>query len=403
MEPYKLSPTQGTIPPEKIVGRKKELGRLQKTLESQSVVIEEIRRMGKTLFLQKYEYIAPKNQKVLYFTVQGTKDVNELTDKLIERIRIEQSQGKLQIPWTNIKKLYNTAASAEVDINGVSFKLPEWKTKWKDAFEACLRDIAFREKTNDNTLIIILDELPIMIWDWIQQGRIEETKEFLDVLRKNRQLLENTGKVRFVICGSIGMEVVLKKLKEDYHYTGEPFNDAAPFEIGAMSIDDAMFLSRCLLLDGYAISEGEEAEILLQQLNGLAECLPYYINWLFSIIRNDYDSILSYKNIIEAYEDLLNRPNYSKVLKQLEERITIYYSMEEGDNMKEVLNLLSKSEESLGINKIIEKLTFDEKTVKSVLYTLLSENYLTRKMIGEEKHFAFKYNLVKKWWGINMA
>ena len=50
---YKLSPTQGIIPPEKTVGREKDLQKLEKALEAQSILIEEIRRTGKTLFLKK--------------------------------------------------------------------------------------------------------------------------------------------------------------------------------------------------------------------------------------------------------------------------------------------------------------------------------------------------------------
>ena len=256
MKPYKLSPTQGTIPADKIVGREKDIQKLQKMLESQSVVIEEIRRMGKTLFLWKYEAQATENQNVIYFTLQGVTSINELIDMLISKLRNEQSYKGLKIAWDKILKIYDST-KPDINIGSITFKLPEFERKWKEVLAACLHDIAHRKKNEGETLVIILDELPIMIWNWIVSGKAEQAKEFLDVLRKHRQLLENTGSVRFVVCGSIGMQVVLKRLKDEHSYTGEPFNDTARYSIGAMSDEEATFLCECLLLDDFIIKRAK--------------------------------------------------------------------------------------------------------------------------------------------------
>ncbi|GAB4012002.1 hypothetical protein GCM10028808_27040 [Spirosoma migulaei] len=50
MSPYLLTPTAGTISPDKIVGRTKEINQLKTLLEGQSIVLDDIRRMGKTMF-----------------------------------------------------------------------------------------------------------------------------------------------------------------------------------------------------------------------------------------------------------------------------------------------------------------------------------------------------------------
>lgn len=400
---YKLSPTQGTIPADKIVGREKDLQKLEKILEAQSVLIEEIRRTGKTLFLKKYAYTPHKNQKVIYFTLQGKKDVNDLTDSLMSELRKEQSFGKLKIAWDTVKKVYGKVKPENIDIHEISFKLPEWKTKWKEALGACLKDISERDKDENETLILILDELPIMIWDWIQNDKAEQAKEFLDVLRSNRQLLEDKGKVRFVICGSVGMQVVLKKLKEDYSYTGEAFNDTGAFSIGAMNPEEATFLSNCLFLDDFKKLKDENLEELLELINELAERLPFYINILFTIVRNEYDEILSKETINNAYNTLINVPKYSKILKQLEERITIYYSKEEGDRMKSILDFISKKDRSVQEEEILNQLKIEKRSLKESLYTLQLESYLIKEIRNDSSYFSFKYKLVKKWWKINMA
>ncbi|WP_046758623.1 ATP-binding protein [Kordia jejudonensis] len=402
MKTYKLSPTQGTIPADKVVGRKKDIQKLEKMLESQSVVIEEIRRMGKTLFLQKYSALAKENRHVLYFTLQGVTSVNELIDILITELRNEQSYKGLKIAWDKILKIYNST-KPDIDIGDITFKLPEFERKWKDALAACLQDIAHRKKKDKETLVIILDELPIMIWNWIVNGKAEQAKEFLDVLRKHRQLLESTGSVRFVVCGSIGMRVVLKRLKDEFSYTGEPFNDTARYSIGAMSDEEACFLCECLFLDDFIIESEENKEELLKSVCNYAENLPFYINRLFSIIRNKFDDVLSIKNIESSYNILLNDPQESKVLKQLEDRITTYYHEEEANCMKAILSFISEREKKTSQKKILKEINFKEDIIKECLHTLLSENYLIRELNGTKKQFSFKYQIVKKWWNINMA
>jgi len=403
MKPYKLSPTQGTIPADKVVGRKKDIQKLEKMLASQSVVIEEIRRMGKTLFLQKYEAQATKKQHAIYFTLQSTNSVNELVDMLITRLRSEESHGSFKIAWDKIRNIYNLV-KPDFDIGGVTFKLPEFERKWKEVLGACLHDIAHRKKKEDTTLVIILDELPIMIWDWIVNEKVEQAKEFLDVLRKYRQLLESTGSVRFVICGSIGMQVVLKRLKDEHSYTGEPFNDAARYNIGAMSDEEAYFLCECLFLDDFIINDTEEnKDTLIKNICQYAENLPFYINRLFSIIRNKFDDIVSIKNIEASYNLLLNDPQESKVLKQLQDRITTYYNEEEANCMKAILSFISHKRKRTSQSKLLEELDFNENVIRECLYTLLSENYLTRELDNGKKYFSFKYQIVKKWWNINMA
>jgi ribosomal protein S6 len=313
MEPYKISPTAGTIIDEKIVGREKEIAKLKLLLEAQSVVIEEMRRMGKTFLIKKLAYkCKDTNNKAIYFFLQGTKDLVELTEMIFSELRKEQSFGKLKIAFNGIKKLYNTFKPEEIDLEVVSFKLPEWKTNWKAAFSALLEDIAERNNENDEILTIILDEFPVMIWDWIQAGKAHEAIEFLDILRKQRQILEAKGKVRFVICGSIGLQVVLKHLKQKYNYMGEPFNETETFSLEAMSDEDASFLCECLYLADFKIDNEANKGEYFKKIIAFTEGLPFYINKVFTILQQSHDSTLSETNVKSAFDELLTSPNQIK-------------------------------------------------------------------------------------------
>ncbi|MCU0470349.1 MAG: hypothetical protein MUF58_17295 [Arcicella sp.] len=404
MQPYKISPTSGTITDEKIVGRETEIAKMMLLLEAQSVVIEEMRRMGKTMFVRKLAYkCATTNNRALYFFLQGTKDLVELSDMLFAELRKEQSHGKLKITFEGIRKFYNALKPEEVNLEGISFKLPEWKMKWKDALSTLLEDIANRNNENDEILTIILDEFPIMLWDWIQDGKANEAMEFLDVLRKQRQILEAKGKVRFVICGSIGLQVVLKHLKQKHNYMGEPFNETETFSLEAMSQEDAIFLCECLYLSDFKVDTQENKSQYFEKIISLADRLPFYINKIFTVLQQNFDSILTENNIQNAFQELLTAPNHLKTFNHLYDRIKIYYPENEANIMLKLLTYIAKQEGVVAETNIVQSIDFDPILINEALLILVSEHYLKRSFGEKGRVYIFKYEIFKKWWKLNKA
>lgn len=404
MKPYKLSPTAGTISDYKIVGREKEIANLLLLLDSQSVVIEEMRRMGKTLLVRKLAYKChDTNNKVLYFFLQSTKDIFELTDMLFASLRKEQSFGKLKMAFNGIRRLYNVLKPEEVDLEVVSFKLPEWKIKWKDALNILLEDVANRNNEKDEILTIILDEFPVMLWDWIQDGKANEAIEFLDVLRKQRQTLEAKGKVRFIICGSIGLQVVLKHLKQKHNYMGEPFNETETFSLEAMSDEDTLFLCECLYLSDYQIDTIENKAKYFNKIIQFTNGLPFYINKVFTILQQNYSAVLSDKNLESSFTDLLTSPNHLKTFNHLYDRIKIYYPEKESVIMLQILNFLANQKEIVQENKIVQSIDSEAIMINEALLILVSEHYLERSFDEHGRAYIFKYEIFKKWWKLNKA
>ena len=404
MKPYKISPTSGTIADEKIVGRESEIAKMMLLLDAQSVVIEEMRRMGKTLFVKKLAYLcAGTNNRAIYFFLQGTKDLVELSDMLFSELRKEQSNGKLKIAFEGIRKLYNVLKPEEVDLEVVSFKLPEWKMKWKDALSTLLEDIANRNNENDEILTIILDEFPVMLWDWIQDGKANEAMEFLDVLRKQRQTLEAKGKVRFVICGSIGLQVVLKHLKHKHNYMGEPFNETETFALEAMSNSDALFLCECLYLSDFKVDNEENRMKYFQEIIHLTDGLPFYINKVFTVLQQNFQSTLSEINVKNAFQELLTAPNHLKTFIHLYDRIKIYYLENEANIMLKLLSFIAKQEGEISEENITKSIDFDPILINDALLILVSEHYLKRSFGENGRTYIFKYEIFKKWWKFNKA
>ncbi|MBT1700366.1 hypothetical protein KK083_25995 [Fulvivirgaceae bacterium PWU4] len=403
MNPYALNPTAGTIPPSRIVGRAFEIKTLLQILESQSVLIEQFRRMGKTLLLQKLEHFTREedhSNKAIYFILQGVRDPTEITDTLLNTLRDQRNFALVKSSFDKMRLLYNAIKPETVNIKDVSFKLPEFKSKWKDALTACLEDIADRKSDSGEILTLILDEFPMMLWNWLEAGKSNEAMELLDVLRNIRHSLKEKNNIRFLICGSIGMSVVLDRLRKDHHYTGEAFNDTANYSIEGMSKEDAVFLCECIQLSGFDCLESKHA--LFDEICELTENLPFYINKIFAIMALQSSSEISRASIKQAYDALLQEPIHSDSFNQLYTRIQIYYCKEDAWIMTGLLDMLCKHEEAVSEEDITQHIG-GEPAVKLALATLTKEHYLMRSFVGEKRHYKFKYKLFRKWWKLNKA
>lgn len=405
MQPYPLPPTAGTIQPNKIVGREKELDKLRQLLKAQSVTIEEFRRMGKTLLVQKLEYQSQTRSepnKAIYFMLQGVTDVTELADVLLDTLRKEERLSWLKVAWNAVKRVYNSAKPEEVKIYDVTFKLPEFKTKWKEALTACIEDLAARTRRDDEILTLVFDEFPVMLWNWLENNKAQDAIELLDLFRKLRINQKEQGRIRFVICGSVGIQVVLNRLRQKHHYTGEPFNDTAQFRLESMSDADALFLCQCLYLAGF--THVGDIQTLHKQICQFTERLPFYINKVFQVIQIQHDAVISDETIHLASECLMNDPDQASTFDQLYQRIKIYYEPPRQNLMIAVLNLLAKRDEYVSETDIRQHMNLDSDDVLlDTLETLRKEQYLTRKIENNNRQYQFKYNLLKQWWKLNKA
>ena len=408
-KPYRLSPTVGNIPPENVVGRSKEIEELYLLTESQSVVLSEIRRMGKTLFLQKFAYVTIKENrpnKAIHFDLMSVEDITELTDKVLDTLREKQKNGWLKVQMNRCLLLYNRFKPEKIDVKlpyelpELSFKLPEFKTEWKKALSACIEDLADRNQEENESLTLILDEMPYMLWQWILNNKAQDAIELLSLLRSLRQSLQEKGRIRFVICGSVGLDVVLNRLRTEFEYTAEPFNDAAKYSLEAMTNSDAILLCECLALSGFEFMENKENAI--EEICRLTENLPFYINKLFGILQHSFDAKISQITISQAFDVLLTDIDQDNTFEQLDSRLTTYYPKQ--DNlMFEVLNYLSKQKTAKTEDEIKQSVTSDDREVLNVLRLLTKDTYLRRSIDNGVRSYQFKYKLIQQWWKLNKA
>jgi hypothetical protein len=412
MNPFPLNPTIGTIPDHQIIGREQEIIKILRLIKGQSISIEQIRRMGKSLLLKKLAYLCNENKlpkefenekiKAKYFSFQGKENLGEVIDLLIKEL--ETLKEWYQIDFTKtydfVRKIIG---STTIDINDAkfTFNLPEYKKSWKEIFFKALDDIADSQKKSESKLILIFDELPIMLWDWYKAGKHDEALELLDILRERRQDLESKG-IRFIYCGSIGIKVVLKTFKEEFGYTGEATNDMEEFGLDTLIKSESDLLCECYTLSGMKIIENDKPDIW-NLVYKLTNGLPFYISKIFNIIQTEFDLIINEENITKSYDLLMNSTLNHQAFNQLKDRISIYYPNEQKEIAIELLKILSKEDDFILEEVLVTRLNNESSKISEVLYQLFSDHYLVREIKDDKRAFKFKYEIFKKWWRINIA
>lgn len=411
-KPYKLSPTSGTMQADKIVGRDKEIINLLRLLKGQSVSVEEIRRMGKTFLVQKLAYLCNSNSlskefydekfKAKYFTFQGQENLGLLISYLITELKRLKKWYQLDFDkmLNSIKEIINSPTLTYEDV-ALKINLPEHKRYWRDVFNKIFDIISDDIEKNNTKLILIIDELPIMLWEWYKKGNHDDAILLLNILRERRQKLEPKG-LRFIFCGSIGMQIVLDTFRTKFGYTGEATNDMAKFSIGSFSLKEVKFLCECYTLSGFQIKEDDKI-ILWERIHLLTNGIPFYVSKLFNIIQTEHDKEITIKSINSSYNSIVNDPIHHDKFNQLLERINIYYSepKTKAESMKAILNFLSKQEEFISEEEVIHGINHEN--IKSHLYTLFADHYLLREIKNDERYYKIKYEIFRKWWRINQA
>ncbi|MDR6919305.1 hypothetical protein [Chryseobacterium sp. 2987] len=408
---FPLTPSTGTLKDEQIIGREKEIYNILRALSVQSITLEEMRRMGKTLLLKKLVYLCNHNKvpdqfkkenfKAIYFSLQGQQNLGEVIDKLIQGFNGFKKWYKIDLAKTGefIAKL---VSSIKVDVYGAEFSvnLPEYQRSWKKIFFQTLENVGENLQKDNSKLILILDELPIMLWEWYQAGRHAEVTEFLDILRERRQELENKG-LRFVYCGSIGIKVILQTLRRTLNYTGEPTNDMREFNVTSFSEEESSFLMECYLLSGYTIDTGKKAKIF-KLIHELCDGLPFYIAHLFLIIQSEFNLEVNEDNIRKFHHLILNDASYQKAFKQLTERLVIYYK-DDSKLMSKVLSLISRADHPVSESEIITQIDAEDEKIKNILEILTEDHYFIKTAGSDGRTYSFKYKIFKEWWRINKA
>ena len=379
-----------------IIGREKEIRELHLILEQTSVVMSSTRRMGKTMVLTKMDEIYhPGIKTMLCFieSVQSAEEfVNVFREDLISQKLLKESDLKKVFKWIN-----DNLGNIDVGF----FKTPDFSRYWKTILNLMMDDLV---EKHEILVILMLDEFPKMLWNLIQNGSHQQAEEILDELRNIRERYEKRSKLRFIYCGSIGMNLVISHLVKQFNYTGAPLNNMYHYIVQEMSPDDATLLIRHLMMkNNLDLEDG-----LVSYLATACSCLPFFIDRVIIQIKLSFNGVpITQTRIDEIVDKFISGRGNNTQFNHFTERIDAYYDEKDKRIAHELLRILCKSNELLDSetlqNLVKHKIEADDFEISKILIDLYEDMYVDRIVVGESISYQFRFILLKKWWKLNYA
>lgn len=373
---------------ENIIGRDEECRRLWKILERQSVVLASLRRIGKTYTLKKMAAEPQEGWQTILFIVQGKKSVEEFVQGLFSEL-IEKGIVK---PHANrVREFYNKWLGGRKPFG--DYELPELKQHWKEVLGKMLEDVAESQKPT----LIMLDEFPWMLYELIVTHHTEdECMELLNILRTYRELHEGRSKLRFIFCGSIGINVVLDHLVKEHKYLGNPINNMYTYVLEEMGDSDATELCNYL----GSMYDVKDSGGVFSFIAESVQNLPFYIDLIFKELSQNGISIPSQSDIEETVLELIQDISGNGNFDHFRERIESYYSPEGRQLAYHLLKIATLEDRALSRPELLhlirhENPAIEEDALNDGLKNLARDLYLRMDANGL---YSFRYALLQRWW-----
>lgn len=390
--------TGGILNPDQVIGRETEVHSLMEILERQSINLSALRRSGKSsvLFRLNEELKKKTNFVSVYLEVEGISNCDSFIEKLYLKFKDEKiiKEGAISKIDKAFESLLSRFSKIELP-GGFSAELNKRRQLWEKQLDELLSGII--EENPSKLIVISLDEFSIML------DKIPEEKEACELIGILRSVMHNEpykNFIRFIYCGSIGIDLVLDKLKKAGNNIGQPLNHMYDFELKPLTSTNALYLAKCFNQGCELNIKDENLEFICK----LSENIPFYIDYLFSLLRYKPKPIDD-KRIEVTYNSMLNDPNDKAEFYHFFERITLHYPNK--DISFPILNFLSQQEESQSEEDILNYVTTEQRIHRRGLIEELDrlriDDYLIREIKNETRFYRYKYEILRKWWKLNKS
>ena len=392
------------VSPAGVVGRDRLIERIWKRLERESVRFLAERRVGKTSVLKKMAAQPPAGFHPIFFDLEKVHSADRFVEVLIGELRsLMATKDKVSTGFVDFLALFG---GTEV---GGMVKIPELgKRNWQKAVEKTFHAIC---ANNPDTLIVLMfDELPYML----QSISIQDTKagandnfalSILDTLRAARH--ENTN-MRMIYCGSVGLHHVLATLRGDAH-ASQPVNDMPAVEIHPLQLDDAVHLTKDLLIKEQVHVSPEHLDVVANRIAQQTDCVPFYIERIVSRLAEHDETVVA-----SSVDTMINRQLVDDKddweMKHFRDRLEIYYkgsvvdvngrSLQRSLVSRRILDHVACEDLPQSIDAVwaAVKATMaldDRDVVIQLLSFLAQDHYL---IADDTKRYTFRFPLIRRWW-----
>ena len=387
----------GQLSPEEIVGRDPLIAEMWDILTSQSIYMNDLRRIGKTQIMVKMHAKPPQNWVAAKCDLGGIHTPEEFATQAFR-----MSQAVFDAKARNFRRMSELLGKlAGIEIAGV-IKLPDGKpAPWKEVLRRTFADLneEMTSRGPDHRIVLLWDEVPFLL-DNIKNNRScnHGSQIAMEILGTLRALGQDHERVRLVLTGSIGLHHVLKSLHAE-GYNGSPLNRMRLLQPGPHSPEEAIRLAQNLLVESNIPCEDVNrcARHLAKSAGGVA----FYIHKLVSRLQRS-----GTPHSPESIEALLDREILADDndwdFAHYRNRLKPYYGPHEKLALH-VLDTLAVGEplDFPAIRKAVNaRQHVDEEQLRDLLNLLSKDHYLVR---TEENQYRFYLTLIRRWWRLDRS
>lgn len=376
--------------PDIVIGRTKIVESLWRRVESGSIRLLSERRMGKTWVLMLAIALKPQWAVPFFFNAESAHSAPEF----VWQLNRELHRRNLIAPkwWEKVQDWFRRLSQRLQGKKAGTLEVPDGFDPW----QALLEDtcIHFAKRSMPRQAVLMIDELPFFL-DKIMKNR--GPHEAIDVLDKLRFLRQTIPTLRMILCGSLGLHIVLQRLRE-VGYTGQPVNDIPPFELSPLTQRDASYLSGCLLLgEDVPCSKVEEvAQSVAQASSGVPFYIQHIVSWM-----SEQTGIWTPDRALSVPQELFDAPGDPTEFSYYDRRLDQYYPEDIVEKARAALDVLSQRKDSLHFDELLylvrhrpKTLMVDAESFLKVLSILRDDHYIVHK----DKEWCFKLEILRHWW-----
>ena len=372
----------GQIDPKDVVGRDDLIRHIWDRLEQQCVIIDSVRRIGKSSVVKKMVAEPPDEWFPIYRDLERIQSADDFAQNV---------HNSVQEFLSRLKRSFNFSRAflEKVQIKGVSFK----GRHWTEILESAVRDTVKTEQ--DKRLVFFWDELPYMVENIRKAEGEQEASRVLDALRSLRH---QYPEIRMVYTGSIGLHHILAKITAA-KIPSRPTNDMYEIEVPPLTRRDAEDLAKRLIRgESLRCTNLNQAASIIASETGF---IPYYIHHIALGLKRDNVSAES-RQVKEHITRQLVADSWN--LAYYRDRIAIYYEENDAPLVNIILDTLARGDEAQNIPTLLKAVNTlsdaydDRDNLLRVLRLMERDHYLTR---NPDNTYRFKFPLIRRWWELD--
>lgn len=372
----------GQIDPKDVVGRDDLISRIWDHLDQQSVVIDSVRRIGKSSVVTKMKAEPPEKWLPIHRDLEKIQSADDFAQNV---------HSSVQEFLSRIKRGFNfsRATLEKIQIKGVSFK----GRHWTEILESAVRDTV--KTKQDKRLVLFWDELPYMVENIRKAEGEQKASRVLDTLRSLRHQYPD---IRMVYTGSIGLHHVLAKIAAA-KIPSRPTNDMYEIEVPPLMRHDAEDLAKRIIRGENlrCTNLNQAASIIASE----AGSIPYYIHHIARGLKQDNVSAEP-QQVKEHVTRQLVADSWN--LAYYRDRIAIYYEENDAPLVNVILDTLARGDEAQNIPTLLKTVNalsedYDNRdNLLRVLRLMERDHYLVR---NSDNMYRFKFPLIRRWWKLD--